>query len=261
MTIQTEMYNNENIINDPGTLRRRRRRGGGEDATEQEDADLPSTKLPFVWKLYEMLEGVEKCGEDDIVSWVESGKAFKVHNHQKFLENVIPIYFKIKHYKSFQRQLNYYGFTRITHHGPSEGAYYHPKFIKDSKTLCLSIRSMSSKNNKKHHANNSENTSRISSSNSKTTTSSNNTTPKKKSSKKKNHNDDDTSWKIQLKLVLEKGADYALKEMDRRGKSSANSDEEEPSPRTDEDDFVLYDDSSCGDPVSVFDDMLFHTVV
>lgn len=109
------------------------------DGLLSQEIDLPSSKLPFVWKLFEMLEGVEKDGDNHIISWVESGKAFKVHKMDDFVDNIVPIYFKQSKYKSFQRQLNFYNFTRITS-GRNAGAYYHPQFLQGSKTLCLSIR-------------------------------------------------------------------------------------------------------------------------
>ena len=48
------------------------------------------------------------------------------------------MYFKQSKYKSFQRQLYLYEFTRITA-GPNTGAYYHPKFVRGLQTLCLSM--------------------------------------------------------------------------------------------------------------------------
>jgi hypothetical protein len=105
--------------------------------------DLPSSKLPFVWKLYEMLEDVESAKQEDIVSWVRNGKAFKVHQLETFVDTIIPKYCKLSKYKSFQRQLYFYGFTRILS-GPDQGGYHHPKFVRGKKTLCLS---MTPKNN------------------------------------------------------------------------------------------------------------------
>lgn len=103
-----------------------------------QDEDLASSKLPFVWKLYEMLEDVEKNGQEHIVSWVNEGKAFKVHKLNKFVDEIIPKYFRQSKYKSFQRQLYFYEFTRVQT-GQDAGAYSHPKFIKGVKTLCLSM--------------------------------------------------------------------------------------------------------------------------
>jgi hypothetical protein len=64
-----------------------------------QEADLPSSKLPFTLKLYEMLEHVSETGQTDIVSWVGNGKAFKVHDMDRFVNEVIPIYFKQSKYK------------------------------------------------------------------------------------------------------------------------------------------------------------------
>jgi len=103
-----------------------------------QDEDLAASKLPFVWKLYEMLEDVEVRGQEDIVSWIDEGRGFKVHNMQKFVDDIIPRYFRQSKYKSFQRQLYFYDFHRVAS-GPDVGAYKHPKFVKGVKTLCLSM--------------------------------------------------------------------------------------------------------------------------
>lgn len=109
-----------------------------------QDPNLPSSKLPFAWKLYEMLETVHKNKTDtDIVSWVDNGEAFKVHDLKRFVDEIVPTYFKQSKYKSFQRQLYFYGFTRETSSsgkkGHTPGSYRHPKFIRGKKTLCLSM--------------------------------------------------------------------------------------------------------------------------
>jgi len=108
-----------------------------------QDPNLPASKLPFAWKLYEMLETVEKNGTDtDIVSWVDNGEAFKVHDLERFVEDIIPTYFKQSKYKSFQRQLYFYGFQRVTsseRQGHTVGSYRNPMFIRGNKPLCLSM--------------------------------------------------------------------------------------------------------------------------
>jgi hypothetical protein len=103
------------------------------------EANLPSSKLPFVWKLYEMLEDVEITGNQHIVSWVGNGRAFKVHDLKSFVDKIIPMHFNQTKFKSFQRQLYFYEFKRIPS-GPDAGFYYHPKFVRGIKTLCLSMR-------------------------------------------------------------------------------------------------------------------------
>lgn len=109
-----------------------------------QDPNLPSSKLPFAWKLYEMLETVHKSKTDtDIVSWVDNGEAFKVHDLKRFVDEIVPTYFKQSKYKSFQRQLYFYGFTRETSsagkNGHTPGSYRHPMFVRGKKTLCLSM--------------------------------------------------------------------------------------------------------------------------
>lgn len=143
------------------------------------------SKLPFPWKLYEMLEDVENSGDDNIVSWVQSGKAFQIHELKPFLERIIPHYFNTTKLKSFQRQLGLYGFTRI-----SEGKYCHPQFIKGSKTLCLSINTKNPKSKRIY------------------------TAMSKDIHDNKTHdssNTNSTEWRIQLHNILEKGADYELR--------------------------------------------------
>lgn len=126
-----------------------------------EEANLSSCKLPFVWKLYEMLEDVEREGKDHIVSWVDNGKAFKVHKLKEFVTDVIPYYFKQSKYKSFQRQLNLYQFVRTmpssssvpSGRGGSKtncfGAYSHPKFVRGQKSFCLQMTPQSKRNKQK----------------------------------------------------------------------------------------------------------------
>ena len=57
-------------------------------------SDLHHTKLPFPWKVQEMLADVEKDGMSHIVSWMHHGKSFKVHDEEEFVKSVMPHYFK-----------------------------------------------------------------------------------------------------------------------------------------------------------------------
>lgn len=99
---------------------------------------LASSKLPFLWKLHEMLEDVEKTGDAHIVSWMPDGISFRVHKPKSFVQKIIPYYFNQSKFKSFQRQLHLYEFVR-TPRGINVGAYSHPKFIRGKKSLCLSL--------------------------------------------------------------------------------------------------------------------------
>ena len=96
-----------------------------------------SNTLLFPWKLHDMLQTVEREGQDSIVSWLPDGKAFKVHDSTTFVNDIMPRHFKQTKYKSFQRQLNLWGFKRITKStGADKGAYSHPQFLRGQKSLC-----------------------------------------------------------------------------------------------------------------------------
>jgi len=76
----------------------------------------------FPWKLHEMLELAEKEGFEEIVSWLPDAKSFKVYNPNIFVHKIMPKFFHQSKYKSFQRQLNLWGFERLTA-GPGKGGY------------------------------------------------------------------------------------------------------------------------------------------
>jgi len=86
-------------------------------------------RQPFPVKVYEMLENAEKQKFDHIVSWNEAGTGFMVHDKDHFTKEIVPHYFNLTKYKSFQRQLSLYGFQRVTV-GPNKGLRYHEKLRK-----------------------------------------------------------------------------------------------------------------------------------
>ena len=90
----------------------------------------------FPWKLHIMLDAMNK-GERDksIVCWQPHGRAFMVHKPKDFVSEVMSQFFNQTKYASFQRQLNLYGFSRLTH-GPDKGSYYHRCFISGQRHLC-----------------------------------------------------------------------------------------------------------------------------
>jgi hypothetical protein len=110
---------------DPVLLASRRARGG---VTE-----------PFPEKLHRMLKEVEETGLSEIISFFPHGRAFAVHNPTRFVNEIMPRYFRQSRLSSFQRQLNLYGFTRISS-GSDAGGYYHELFLKGRPNLSVHMR-------------------------------------------------------------------------------------------------------------------------
>lgn len=96
--------------------------------------------VPFPMKLHNMLEHIaqNETHLSSIVTWQPHGRSFIVQDINKFAEEVLPRFFQQKKYASFQRQLNLYGFTRLTK-GPDRGSYYHELFLRSKKILCRGI--------------------------------------------------------------------------------------------------------------------------
>ena len=95
----------------------------------------PSKPELFPWRLHTLLEDAENLGFTEIVSWLPCGRIFKVHDTGLFESFLTPRYFNQNHYKSFQRQLNIYGFQRVRQ-GRHKGAYFHDLFVRGKPDLC-----------------------------------------------------------------------------------------------------------------------------
>ncbi|KAJ3366258.1 hypothetical protein GGF32_006707 [Allomyces javanicus] len=65
----------------------------------------------FVQKMYSILENDEL---KEIVSWSASGDSFLVHSPGEFARSVLPRYFKHSNFSSYNRQLNMWGFSKIS---------------------------------------------------------------------------------------------------------------------------------------------------
>lgn len=92
---------------------------------------------PFPLKLHEMLIATSAEGMEDVVSWQPHGRCFLVHKPKEFVE-LLPRFFKLSKLASFQRQLNLYGFQRLTR-GRDRGGYYHELFLRNRTFLAHSI--------------------------------------------------------------------------------------------------------------------------
>ena len=106
--------------------------------------------ISFPAKLHAMLEDSESQGFQDIVAWQPGGKSFKVYNQQRFSSEIMSQYFNQTKYKSFQRQLNIYGFRRI-HSGESRGGYVCPSILSEGSSFLLQERCSSTSSTKESH--------------------------------------------------------------------------------------------------------------
>lgn len=97
--------------------------------------------VPFPVKLHDMLQQIENDGHAHVVSWQPHGRCFAVHKPKEFVNHVMPHYFKQTKMASFQRQLNLYGFNRLTG-GLDKGGYYHELFLRGKVSLAYDIHRM-----------------------------------------------------------------------------------------------------------------------
>jgi HSF-type DNA-binding len=101
------------------------------DESDCED-DTPrrgGVAVSFPARLHDVLDRVEREGWGHVISWQPHGRCFLIHNPHDFQEHVLPVYFGQSKLTSFQRQLNLYGFCRLTR-GTDAGAYYHELFLR-----------------------------------------------------------------------------------------------------------------------------------
>jgi len=94
---------------------------------------------PFPLILHNMLERIVGVGLGHVISWNPHGRAFAVHDTKAFITNVMPRFFRQSKMSSFQRQLNLYGFARLTRSGPDKGSYYHEYFLRGRPDLCAML--------------------------------------------------------------------------------------------------------------------------
>lgn len=113
-------------------------------------------QLRFPWKLHLLLERCEYEHQQKLaaymaegqststvpdmpISWLPCGKAFKVHDKERFVREVMPSFFGTQSFKTFQRNLNLWGFTRVSK-GPQKDVCSHPLFLKGFPAVCQSMK-------------------------------------------------------------------------------------------------------------------------
>lgn len=96
-------------------------------------------KIGFMEKLVKILNE----SDERIVSWSSSGTSFLVHDVKRFSEEVLQQYLRTTNFASFIRQLNYYGFHKVTHPAQNHVPLYefrHEKFQRDNMDGVTDIR-------------------------------------------------------------------------------------------------------------------------
>ena len=107
----------------------------------------------FPQKLHQMLSDLERQeGGVEIASFLPHGRAFAIHKPRDFVKHVMPKYFRMSRFSSFQRQLNLYDFQRITE-GPDKGSYYHELFVQGRPILSTMMKRNKIKGVKKNKNN------------------------------------------------------------------------------------------------------------
>jgi len=95
----------------------------------------PTSMQQFPGKLHDMMSYIEQWGLDNIVSWVNNGRAVYVRDSEQLVEKILPLFFGQSKFRSFTRQMNMWNFSRIVD-GPYRGAFVHPYFVQGQKLLC-----------------------------------------------------------------------------------------------------------------------------
>ncbi|KAM7524500.1 hypothetical protein LguiA_014402 [Lonicera macranthoides] len=93
-----------------------------------------SSPPPFLLKTYML---VEDPTTDEVVSWNSDGTGFVVWQPAEFARDLLPTLFKHSNFSSFVRQLNTYGFRKVT---TSRWEFCNDMFCKGGKDQLCEIR-------------------------------------------------------------------------------------------------------------------------
>lgn len=98
----------------------------------------------FLVKLWKLVED-PSC--DHLIKWGNTETSFIIRNQAEFSKELLPLYFKHNNMASFIRQLNMYGFRKVTnitksglHNDNDDIEFHHPCFAKNRKELLSFIK-------------------------------------------------------------------------------------------------------------------------
>jgi hypothetical protein len=112
---------------DPNSRALKKRRGRGNRSSKSGTGFIGFMGTNFPARLHDLLSHEEEIA--DIITWLPHGRSWIVLNKAEFLKKVAPSHFQISKFESFTRQVNGWGFKRITQ-GPDINSYYHELFLR-----------------------------------------------------------------------------------------------------------------------------------
>lgn len=94
-----------------------------------------TSRSTFPETLYNLLQ---QNNHPEIISWLSDGQGFKIYNRKVFESDLLSSHFGGIKFRSFQRQLNIYGFLRLDDNRNSYTCS-HRIFSKDKKSALLEM--------------------------------------------------------------------------------------------------------------------------
>jgi heat shock transcription factor 1 len=126
---------------------------GDSEYYQQQNQPSQTAITAFLAKLWALVND-PSC--DDLIAWDPSGGSFHVYDQSRFAREILPRYFKHNNFASFIRQLNMYGFRKIStiEHGSLKNErddieFAHPSFIRGHDTLLELIKRRAPDNQQK----------------------------------------------------------------------------------------------------------------
>jgi heat shock transcription factor 1 len=126
---------------------------GDSEYYQQQNQSSQNAITAFLAKLWALVND-PSC--DDLIAWDPTGGSFHVYDQSRFAREILPRYFKHNNFASFIRQLNMYGFRKIStiEHGSLKNErddieFAHPSFIRGHDTLLELIKRRAPDNQQK----------------------------------------------------------------------------------------------------------------
>lgn len=127
--------------------------GSHGDYTQSTGQSSQTSITAFLAKLWALVND-STC--DDLITWDPTGASFHVYDQARFSREILPRYFKHNNFASFIRQLNMYGFRKMStiEHGTLKNErddieFAHPHFVKGQESLLELIKRRAPENQQK----------------------------------------------------------------------------------------------------------------